>query len=216
MAKKQSIVEKINSTQGTKTGKTLFGSSPYQNGFVMDEQVETNSENYNYTVVKLEDINECETKECSNALRKSVLERVIQPVILSQEVEEIENHGMKYNRPTGRYNVIDGVKRIQILREDGRTAVQALVLPTTATNEEIERIKETVSADKTNGIQQVIRDVTETLDEGITYCYRYENILVDIDKLIERDNQYSMDQAGIGKEYSSFRLTATFSCFACS
>ena len=109
MAKKQSIVEKINSTQGTKTGKTLFGSSPYQNGFVMDEQVETNSENYNYTVVKLEDINECETKECSNALRKSVLERVIQPVILSQEVEEIENHGMKYNRPTGRYNVIDGV-----------------------------------------------------------------------------------------------------------
>ena len=197
MAKKQSIVEKINSTQGTKTGKTLFGSSPYQNGFVMDEQVETNSENYNYTVVKLEDINECGTKECSNALRKSVLERVIQPVILSQEVEEIENHGMKYNRPTGRYNVIDGVKRIQILREDGRSAIQALVLPTTATNEEIERIKETVSADKTNGIQQVIRDVTETLDEGITYCYRYENILVDVDKLIERDNQYSMDQTGI-------------------
>lgn len=207
MSKKQSTVEKINRIHGTASGKSLFGGSPYQNGIVMDEKVETNSEHYNYTVVNLSEIDETEPKECSTALKKSVLERVIQPVILAQNYEEVDNRGTHYKRPTGTYKVIDGAKRIQILREADIKAVQALVLPVNVSDEEIERIIKTVSEDKSEGVQRVIKDVTETIDEGITYCYRYENITVDVDKLIERENQYSMDQSGIDElEKSILRL----------
>lgn len=211
MSKKLSKSEEIMARQGTTTGRTLFGNqSPYQAGLQTggNTSAPEAGEGYQYRVVDIASIDDADTAfEIPNALRKSVEERVIQPVVLLPVCEQKTRGGKTYNSPTGRYEIIDGHKRIKILLDAGRVNISALVLPSNISEDELNKIKKTVSENKQTGVENVIRDVTETLDEQITYCYRYENINVNVEDLVERDNQYSMDQEGINElEKSIFKL----------
>ena len=202
------MIEEMTSQMGKPSGKTLFSAVDFRQGVVEDETTELNGEGYQYTYVDADliDLPE-ETIEYSNALKQSVIQRMIQPVILSMSYVEKERGGRKFRSKTGRYDVVDGKKRVKILKDSGVEKVQALVLPLDVSDEEIKRIKDTTSQDKATGVQQVVKDVTETLNEEITYCYRYESITVDIDKLVERENKYAMRQSEIDElEKSIYRL----------
>ena len=174
MSKKLSKSEEIMARQGTATGRTLFGNqSPYQAGLQTggNTSAPEAGEGYQYRVVDIASIDNADTAfEIPNALRKSVEERVIQPVILMPVCEQKTRGGRTYNSPTGRYEIVDGHKRIKILLDAGRINVSALVLPSNISEDELNKIKKTVSENKQTGVENVIRDVTETLDEQITFA----------------------------------------------
>lgn len=207
MARKSSKVEKMTNAGTPKSGRTLFNQGIFQEGIGGESNTE-NEQNYQYTFVEIDLINTTEENiEYPNALKQSVEERMIQPVILSQDYVLKERGGRKFKSKNGRYNIVDGNKRIDILKKKGAEKVQSLVLPLDVTQEEIDKIKETTKNDKQEGFQKVVKDVTETLDEEITYCYRYESINVDMEDVVERENKYAMRQSEIDElEKSIYRL----------
>lgn len=207
MAKKISKIEQMTSGNGARSGRAVFSASDFRQG-IEETNTDLNGEGYQYTFVDADLIDlPDEPIEYPNALKQSVLQRMIQPVILSMGYTEKERGGRKFKSKNGRYNVVDGKKRVKILKDEGIKKVQALVLPLEVSDEEIERIKQTTAQDKATGVQEVIKDVTETLNEEITYCYRYESITVDLDKLVERENKYAMRQSEIDElEKSIYRL----------
>lgn len=207
MARKSSKVEKMTNAGTPKSGRTLFNQGIFQEGIGGESNTE-NEQNYQYTFVEIDLINTTEENiEYPNALKQSVEERMIQPVILSQDYVLKERGGRKFKSKNGRYNIVDGNKRIDILKKKGVEKVQSLVLPLDVTQEEIDKIKETTNNDKQEGFQKVVKDVTETLDEEITYCYRYESINVDMEDVVERENKYAMRQSEIDElEHSIYNL----------
>lgn len=204
---KSSKVEKMTNAGTPKSGRTLFNQGIFQEG-VGGESETDNEQSYQYTFVEIDKINVSEEElEYPNALKRSVEDRMIQPVILSQDFVMKERGGRKFKSKNGRYNIVDGNKRIDILKKAGTEKVSALVLPFDVSQDEIDKIKQTTNEDKQEGFKKVVKDVTETLDEEITYCYRYESINVDMEDVVERENKYTMQQSEIDElEHSIYNL----------
>ena len=188
------------------TGKSVFGNAFLGNNFIKNTNLKTNEEDYQYTVVSIDDININDTITINPILRKSILERLVMPVILVQEFEWKEKAGRKYREKTGRYNIIDGQQRIAIYKEalnknDENSLryqkISALVLPLSIEEESIQKIKKITEHDKQNGVTDVLKIVTDSMDKEITYCYKYEMVNIPLEKIIERDNKYSILQSEI-------------------
>lgn len=189
--------------------KPVFTNNPFQKGIVQNNELANNTDDYKYSAVELGSIKMDEEVEYSNALFKSVEERMVSPLILIYDYVEKSKAGRKYREKTGFYRVVDGKKRVSIYKrlfdekqsleeKQKYSKIQALILPLNVPEDEVESIRAKANENKQDGVQNVIRDVTETLNEAITYCYRYEAIEVEVDKLVEKkDNKFHILQSEV-------------------
>lgn len=160
---------------------------------------------YKYTTLSIEDLiyNSPEDSP-THAFYASVAERIVSPVIVAYDFVEKEKAGRKYREKTGKYTVIDGNSRISIyhslykeaLEKNDAEAIKkynhvpAILLPLDTKVEEIEKVQQMANEHKMEGVQNVMKDITETQKEDITYCYRYEMTEIPLEKLVERENKY--------------------------
>ena len=192
---------------------SVFGNALFETEIVQSE-IQRDKDEYTYVSVDTNDILLDETDSImipSFLLQSLQSGRIVNPVFLIPDYIEKEKAGQKYKEKTGKYKVIDGRKRIKIYKDllqkaineqDEKTIkkysfIPSLVVPLTESEENLERIKEITSQDKQDGIATVIKDVTETLHQSITYCYQYEKIEVPREKLVTGRNDFKISQTEV-------------------
>lgn len=214
--KKKSVLDNMMENSHKQTQSVFNGSL-----FDVDlgrERSDKNNEDYKYDSVNVEDLI-IENVEYERWLYNSLKDdRMVQPIILSYDFVEKEKAGRKYREKTGKYRIIDGKKRALIWKKLYEEAndeeskrkyetIHALILPLSIENEQLNKIISIVAEDKANAVTSVMRDVTETQNESITYCYRYEMQDIELDKIIERENKYTILQSEVDElEKSIFHL----------
>ena len=207
-SKKQSKLQQItNSPQTTKAvfDRTMFGGIKNTPGIV------PKTDDYTYMSVALGDIDYTDNEYPAFLYNSIKNERLVNPVILRYGYTIEEVGGVKIRKKTGRYRIVDGNKRVAIYNqlfneataknndEEVRkyASVPALILPLNVSDEEVLNIIRTTSENKSVSTKNVIKDITETKNEEITYCYRYEMAEIELEKIVERDNKYKFTTSEI-------------------
>lgn len=210
MANKESKLQQINKAS-IGGAKPVFSQGMFA-GPLGANNVKVNTDDYTYINTEIGSINYSETTDYPDFLYESIKSsRLVNPIILSYEYNIAERGGRQFREKTGRYNIVDGLKRVSIYNRLFNEAmanndekliakystIQSLVLPINSTDEEIEKIKKAAANDKTSGATNMIKDITETKNQEITYCYRYETSEINREDIIERDNTFKITQTEI-------------------
>lgn len=133
--------------------------------------------------------------EIDENFRKDILDLMVNPIIVSYEFTMEEKAGFPYKKKTGKYNIVSGFKRVKVYKESSEEKhkkINALVIPIDTSPEEVEIIRLKAQKEQQLSSTDVIYDVRTTENKEITYGYLYENIKIDVEKLIERDNKYAI------------------------
>lgn len=209
MNKKTSKLEQI--TKSNHTTKSVFNREMF-GGIANAAGIVPKTEDYTYLSVELGSINFTPVSYPSFLYDSIKNGRLVNPIILSYEYEIRIRGGREYREKTGRYNIVDGNARVTIFSQLFQEAlaasdekamtkygsIPALLLPLNISDEEIESIKNTSNEDKSIGTGRVIKDITETKQEQVTYCYKYEMAEIPLEKIVERDeNKYKFTQSEI-------------------
>lgn len=190
-------------TQGNQEHKSsVFDSSMFQMGGVMVNEEKNNTPKLQ--LINLDDIDiETNTEKYDDKLKESVKERLVTPIILSQIYEEKEKGGRKFRAKTGRYQIIDGNKRVNIyndlkINDIKYNQILSLVLPLDTNEEDLNAIKNIINNYSTTKTEDdIVTIIGKTSDQEIEYCYTYELAQVDINLISERDNKYPMRESEI-------------------
>lgn len=209
MATKQSKLSQI--TRAEQKTKSVFNAGMLGN-FNNVPSMKVNTDDYTYLTTELNNIIYDENIEYANWMLNSIKDgRLVNPVILSYDYTLDERAGREFRKKTGKYNIVDGNKRVAIynrLFNDALanndeemmikyTEIPSLLLPLNVSDDEIEKIKKIGDSDKSVSTQSVIKDITDTKNEEITYCYRYEAAEIKREDIVERDNKFKITQTEV-------------------
>ena len=222
MAKKETKLQQI-TNQSQQQTKRVFNTDMFNRA--SSTGIAPKTENYTYVSIELGNINYNKSDAENHPLFIQLLNsikngRLVNPVILSYEYTVEERAGREFRNKTGKYNVVDGNTRVGIynklfneaVRNDNQedmekyASISALLLPLNVSNDEIDSIKKTTELDKSISTKNVIKDITETKNEQISYCYRYEAAEIPLDKIVGRENKYKFTQNEIDELEKSIYL----------
>lgn len=210
MATKETKLNQIKQAVNTQ-GKSVFQPGMFS-GMGNVPMLQPKSDDYSYVNIELEDIIMDEDVSVPSFLYDSIKNgRIVNPIIVAHKYEISERAGKKFKKKTGQYTIIDGKKRYAVYKRlfnentnennvagAGQYAsIPTLLLPLNISDEEIESIKKVTEENKSESTTAVIKDITETRNEQITYCYKYEMAEIELDKIVERENKYTILQTEV-------------------